>query len=71
MHIRIDKDKDYIYFENKECIAHDLDIEYLDELHNELAELEEDYAEGGDFSIDGMWYCHCYKIYQKGEMPEI
>ena len=46
------------------------DDEYIEELRNNLAELEESYTEGGDFSIDGIWYCHCYKIYQKGEMPD-
>lgn len=46
------------------------DDEYVEELRNNLAELGESYAEGGDFSIDGIWYCHCYKIYQKGEMPD-
>lgn len=46
------------------------DDEYVEELRNNLAELEESYAEGGSFSIDGIWYCHCYKIYQKGEMPD-
>lgn len=47
------------------------DNEYIEELRNNLAELEETYAEGGEFYIDGLWYCHRYKIYQKGEMPEI
>ena len=46
------------------------DDEYVEELRNNLAELEESYAEGGGFSVDGIWYCHCYKIYQKGEMPD-
>lgn len=46
------------------------DNEYIEELRNNLAELEESYAEGGDFTIDGLWYCYCYKIYQKGEMPD-
>ena len=46
------------------------DDEYIEELKNQLAELEENYAEGGEFSIDGIWYCHCYKIYQIGEMPK-
>ena len=32
--IKIDKDKDYIYFENSETIAHDLDIEYKDVVFN-------------------------------------
>ena len=32
--IRIDKNKDYIYFENSETIAHDLDIEYKDVIFN-------------------------------------
>ena len=32
--IRLDKDKDYIYFENSETIAHDLDIEYKDVVIN-------------------------------------
>lgn len=32
--IRIDKNKDYIYFENNETIAHDLDIEYKDVIFN-------------------------------------
>lgn len=49
----------------------ELDIEYLEELNNDLIELEEDYAKGGDFCIDGLWYCRRYKIYQKGEMPKI
>lgn len=48
----------------------ELDVEYLEELNNNLAELEADYAKGGDFCIDGLWYCRRYKIYQKGEMPE-
>jgi len=46
------------------------DNEYIEELCNNLAELEESYAEGGSFTIDGLWYCYCYKIYQKGEMPD-
>ncbi len=32
--IRKDKNKDYIYFENKETVAHDLDIEYQDIILN-------------------------------------
>lgn len=43
--------------------------EDLQILQEDLEELTEDYNEGGDFSIDGLWYCYCYKIYQKGEMP--
>lgn len=36
-----------------------------------LAELEENYAEGGNFCIDGWWYCSSYNVYQKDkEMPE-
>lgn len=46
------------------------DNEYIEELHNNLAELKKSYAEGGDFTIDGLWYCYCYKVYQKGEMPD-
>ena len=57
------------YINNREE-KDELDVEYLKELNNNLTELEENYAEGGDFGIDGLWYCHCRKIYQKGEMPE-
>ena len=44
--------------------------EDLQALQENLKELTEDYNEGGKFSIDGYMYCHCYKIYQKGEMPD-
>ena len=57
------------YINNREE-KDELDVEYLKELNNNLTELEENYAEGGDFGIDGLWYCHCRKIYQKGEMPD-
>lgn len=46
------------------------DNDYIEEYERELAELEESYAEGGDFSIDGLWYCHCYKVLQKDERPK-
>lgn len=57
------------YINNREE-KDELDVEYLKELNNNLTELEENYAEGGDFGIDGLWYCHRRKIYQKGEMPD-
>lgn len=42
----------------------------LRELQDNLKELTDGYNEGGDFEIDGYMYCCCYKIYQKGEMPD-
>lgn len=45
------------------------DSDYFKELCNDLTKLEESYSEGGDFGIDGLWYCNCYKVYQEGEMP--
>ena len=44
--------------------------DYAEEYKNELAELEETYAEGGEFYIDGLWYCHRYKVHQMGEKPK-
>lgn len=46
------------------------DNDYAEEYERELAELEESYAEGGDFSIDGLWYCNRYKVLQKDERPK-
>ena len=60
---------DSINYINNKTEKDKYDIENLNEYKNNLAELEESYAEGGDFSIDGLWYCYCYKIYQIGEMP--
>lgn len=44
--------------------------EQITEYKNILAELEESYARGGSFCIDGWWYCSSYNVYQKDrEMP--
>lgn len=68
-YIKKDLTKTINYINNK-TEKDEYDDDYIKELNNNLAELDESYAEGGDFGIDGMWYCHCYKIYQKGEMPD-
>lgn len=35
-----------------------------------IKELDEEYAEGYGFGVDGFMYAHCYNVYPKGEMPE-
>ena len=35
-----------------------------------IKELDEEYAEGYNFGVDGFMYAHCYNVYPKGEMPE-
>ena len=62
---------DLINYINNKTEKDEYDIENLNEYKNNLAELEESYAEGGEFGIDGLWYCHCYKVYQIGEMPKL
>lgn len=45
-------------------------IEDETEYNLRMKELNEQYAEGGSFSVDGFMYADCYKVYPKGEMPE-
>lgn len=40
------------------------------EYNTEIKELNEQYAEGGDFGVDGFMYAAYYSVHPKGEIPE-
>ena len=57
------------FLKNKEE-KDEYDEQDLQILQEELKTLTEEYNEGDEFAIDGYMYCYCYKVYQKGEMPD-
>ena len=60
-YIKMCTDRNYKPFYDAEC-----ETEY----NAAIKELDEEYAEGYDFGVDGFMRAHCYDVYPKGEMPE-